>query len=205
VGEYKIKLLTTDSMWEGKVKIFDGVLTYVSRDIARSNDLSSGQILTLEKLASDQSAELAVVSTPDQATISVDGLDSGKAPLMIHDISAGDHEIVISADGYSDQVIRGKIVAGYRLNAIIKLAKLPFIQPVPTADLVSSSSAYVLIKDTPTGFLRVRTDPSTDATEVARVNPGEKYSLLSEQTGWVKIKLSALSGWVSDQYVDKIK
>ncbi len=225
-GEYRLKLQPASGndssyqSWQGQAKITSGALTYLSQDLASSDDFSGGQILTLEKLASPDSAELALVSTPDGAGISIDGLDSGKAPTVIHNITAGDHEIVISMDGYSDQVIRGQIIGGYRLDAVVKLAKLPFGQQptasnssqLPTSVLIGASPSgqvvakpYVVIKTTPTGFLRVRTDPDLTATEAARVNPGEKYPLVGQESGWVEIKLANLSGWVSDQYVDVVK
>ncbi len=70
---------------------------------------------------------------------------------------------------------------------------------------------YVKILDTPTGFLRVRSEPSTSTgEEVARVNPGEYYSLLDEQessgTVWYKIEYATdKAGWVSGQYADKFE
>jgi len=64
----------------------------------------------------------------------------------------------------------------------------------------------VLILDTPTGWLRVRVEPSLSATESGKVNPGEKYPYISEQTSWVKIEYqTGKVGWVSSQYVKKIK
>lgn len=223
-GEYTIKLVPKNSSgdtlvpWQTKIKLSAGTLTYLSRDIAPTEEQSAGQILMLEQLASGKSAELAVISSPDGAKISIDGLDKGRSPLVLRDISAGGHEIVISADGYSDQKVSGKIVAGYRLNVIVKLGSLPNGQTATGSaqirsafDLIASQSGqelarpYVVVKDTPTGFLRVRIDPIATATEVGQIKPGEKYSLLAETSGWVKIKLPNIFGWVSDQYVEKIE
>jgi len=65
---------------------------------------------------------------------------------------------------------------------------------------------YVLIKETPTGWLRVRMEPSTTATEAAKVNPGEKYPLLEEKGGWYKIRYSGdKEGWISAQYATKFE
>ena len=46
---------------------------------------------------------------------------------------------------------------------------------------------FVTIKDTPTGFLRVRMEPSTAATEAAQVKPGEKYVFPKSEVNWKKI------------------
>jgi len=65
---------------------------------------------------------------------------------------------------------------------------------------------YAVIKDTPTGFLRVRADAATKSAELTRVKPGEKYSILEEKTDWFKIQFeSTRSGWVSTQYAEKVE
>lgn len=222
-GEYAIKLVpkvqSGDTLmpWQTKIKLFEGTLTYLSRDIAPTEEQSAGQILMLERLASGKSAELAVVSSPDGAKILVDGLDKGKAPLVLRNVSAGDHDITISADGYSDQKVFGKVVAGFRLNVIVKLGILSggsatgSAQIRSAADLIATVSGqevvkpYVVIKDTPIGFLRVRAEASITATEVGQVRPAERYPLLAEGDGWVKIKLPNIFGWVSDQYIERVK
>lgn len=222
-GEYKIKLTPAKGItgtyvsWETKVKLTEGTLTYISRNLGSTDELSSGQIMTLDRLALNDSKELAVVSDPDGAGVSVDGQDEGKASLILRNLSLGDHEVVVSQPGYFDQVVRGKLVGGYRLNVIVKLAKIPeshlpaaTSSAQPTSALVSSESGeiakpYVVISNTEIGFLRVRADANLGATEVAKVKPGEKYPLLSEISGWVKIKLPTLFGWVSDAYVEKVK
>ncbi len=222
-GTYSLKLDPTlqsgESLhpWRTTIKLTAGTLAYLSRDIAPSDDQSAGQILTLEPLVSGKSAELAVISDPDKAKVFIDGLDQGVAPLVLKNILAGDHIVIVSQDGHSDQIVHGKIINGYRLNVIVKLGMLSGSQATgsaqlrPSSDLIASisgseiSKPYVIIKNTPTGFLRIRTDPTSTATEVGQVKPNEKYPLLSETADWVKIKLPDIFGWVSDQYVDKIK
>ncbi|HBL00584.1 TPA: hypothetical protein DHW62_02005 [candidate division WWE3 bacterium] len=62
------------------------------------------------------------------------------------------------------------------------------------------------IKTTPTGWLRVRSEPSLDGTEITRVDTGGIYRVLEEQTGWVKIRVSDTSeGWVSADYVELVE
>jgi len=65
---------------------------------------------------------------------------------------------------------------------------------------------YVVIGTTPTGWLRVRATPTADGTEVARVEPEEKYPYLSTENGWYEIEYSAgENGWISGQYADIIR
>lgn len=209
-GEYNLKIIptvqpnTTLSPWQTKIKLNDGTLTYVSWIIASSNDESAGQILTLDPLSTKNVAELIVVANPDECQVILDGLNRGSTPIVIRDLTPGDHQITVTKNGYSDQVIAAKIIAGFRLNAVIKLGLLSKINQA-TISAQLSIEPNVVIKETPTGFLRVRFEPSVSSSETAQVKPGEKYPLLSEVPGWVKIKLPALSGWVSANYVEKNK
>lgn len=59
------------------------------------------------------------------------------------------------------------------------------------------------ITSTPTGWLRVRNQPSLNGTEVTKVNAGETFSVLEESSGWVKIKVNTdTEGWVSSTYIE---
>lgn len=219
-GEYRVKLIPPSSAlplrlsWETDIRLTGGTLTYISRDLGTIDEETAGQVLTLEKTASDKKTELVVVSTPDGATVLVDKIDRGRAPLMLTDIQPGNHIINISSPAYADQIVNSRIIPGFRLNIAVKLRRLPSLVREtirPTADLIATSSGqaitkpYVLISETPLGFLRVRTLPDFTASESGKVLPGEKYPLLSESQGWVKIKQEGTEGWVSGQYVEIFK
>ena len=73
----------------------------------------------------------------------------------------------------------------------------------PTAN-PGPNKPYVIIAETGVGFLRVRFAPSLAATEAGRVKPGEKYPIIAEGTGWTQIQMASSSGWVNDQYVQKV-
>lgn len=224
-GEYVVRVEPLDKTsgiqsWEGKVKLFSGSLTYVNETLNADSSLAGSQILWLEKIPSSKVGELTVVSTPDRGRVYLDGREKGLAPILLRDIAPGDHEIRISLEGHSDQIIQGKILSGYRLNAIVKLSKSSFakkIKPVTTDSIMpvtvlgSASQSgtltkpYVVIKDTPTGFLRVRTAPNLVASEAAKVNPGEKFALVAEAAGWSQIKIGDGTGWANDLYLEKVK
>ena len=66
------------------------------------------------------------------------------------------------------------------------------------------TKSSILIKDTPTGFLRVREEPAITASEEARVKPGDQFDLLEENSGWFKIEYEkGKQGWVYSQYAEK--
>jgi hypothetical protein len=57
----------------------------------------------------------------------------------------------------------------------------------------------VTIAQTSVGFLRVRSKPL--GQEVTRINPGETYTVVSEDAGWWQIQLKDNSlGWISKEY-----
>lgn len=212
-GEYTLKLVPESTgkaaSWETKIKLNSGVLTYVNRDLGPQELTSAGEILTLEKIAG-QSAEMAILSTPDAATVLLDNVNKGTTPLILQNLTFGDHDLEISQTGFTSRNLRIKTTAGYKLVASFQLAleaSSASSSPVPVATSSSSGKLqkpYVKILDTPTGFLRVRMEPSIGATEAAQVKPGETYSLLDEESGWYQIKYQATSsGWISGQYAEK--
>ncbi len=68
--------------------------------------------------------------------------------------------------------------------------------------VAGTSGKKATVKDTGTGWLRVRDLPSLNGKELAKVNVGESFVVLEEQTGWAKIKVSdTVQGWVSTDYV----
>lgn len=205
-GEYKLNV----AGWETKLALISDTLTYVSRNSGPTDEQSSGQTLILDMLASKNDAEMVIVSTPDQAQVRLDGLDKGKTPLVVNNPEGRDHMIVVSLPGYSSEIVKARTILGYRLNVIVKLAKV-FSEPKSAEVLLESTPSaqaltkpYVVIKPTPTGFLRVRTKPNLAASESGQVRPGETYPLISETPGWVEIKLSQTAGWVSEAYVEKV-
>lgn len=217
-GEYILKLIPEGISekvvsWQGQIKLNPSVLTYINRELGTSELTSSGEILNLEKI-SQNIAQLAVISQPDGAVVLVDGQERGNAPLSPIEISAEEHEVAVSSPGFTTRTVRVSTVTGYKLLVNIQLA-LAAGQELPTSAAATSSSGtkdkeiakpYVLIKDTPTGFLRVRVEPSTGATEAAQVKPSEKYPYIDEKGGWFKIAYeTGKEGWVSGTYAQKIE
>jgi hypothetical protein len=217
VGQHTIVLIPKTGnflSFEDKITISSSVLTVVDRTFGEGA-FSSGSIISLSKISDKKDAQLSVVTFPDKTLLTLDNADSpsGTSPILLKNLTESDHELRISKEGYVDKVLRIRAVSGYRLEAIITLSVLPdtssasaavepSLSPTPTP---ATPSAKITILQTPTGFLRVREDSSLAAAEIGRVNPGEKYELVDEKTGWFKIKLTdGKIGWVSSQYASKI-
>lgn len=232
-GEYVIKIVPESatsglSQWEGKIKIGTNLLTYVNASLAESELNTAVDVLWLEKITSRQS-ELDVITNPDGATVSLDDVTKGVTPIVLNNITPGDHILMITSPGFITRNFKIKTTVGYKLIAQVKLglstggtvssatpSATPTILPTgsikptpkgtPGATPTDPPKPFVIIKDTPTGFLRVRVEPSTTATEAARVNPGDKFPLVDSGTGWYEIQYDATSkGWISAQYAEKVE
>lgn len=87
------------------------------------------------------------------------------------------------------------------------------LSPKPEVSKAASSSAKptsstavpgktVTIKETGTGWLRVRETASSSGKELAKVDVGESFPFFETQSGWTQIEYEkGKKGWVSSQYV----
>ena len=232
-GEYTIRLVpesTTGDVapWQAKISVGPNLLTYVNAVLSESELSSAVDVLWLEKSVANK-PELSVITNPDGASVVVDDVTKGITPLTVQDLTVGDHTLTVTSPGFLTRTMKIKMTDGYKLIASMKLALSATgdsdttasssaslaATPTPTIKAgtktaTSSASAqtpptpYVTILDTPTGFLRVRMEPSTSATEAGRVNPGDKYHIYTEQTGWYQIAYDGTNkGWISGQYATK--
>lgn len=209
-GEYELKIVPEDKNIEpftAKVKINPNVLTAIERTFLPGS-LASTYILTLEK-TNDKNPQIFIASIPDGALVTLDGEESGVTSLSLESISSSEHEVEIQKQGFAKKTVRVRAVPFYKLILNVVLGTegeesvaqaTPTVTPAPT----KKSGPLVLIKNTPTGFLRVRQDPSTGGKEIGRVTPGESYPLVDENTSWFKIELTdGTTGWISKTYAAK--
>lgn len=217
-GDYSIRLTPEDksfSAFEERIKIKAGVLTVVDRTFAQAAG-SEGSIISLTKLPNTQDREVLVLSSPDRAKVLLDNNATGTTPLLLKEVTESDHEITVKKEGYKEKTIRVRAISGYKLEASVFLGISETVAS-PSAAATSSATpktipgatsaavvAKVLILQTPTGFLRVRQEPTLAGVEIGRVIPGEQYDFVEEKPGWFSIKLSdGKVGWVSASYSQK--
>ncbi len=240
-GEYTMKITPEEGIgvnagFQEKIKISPNTLTFVDVLLSDSELTTSSFVLWLEKMTGKQS-ELSVVTTPDGANILLDDEPKGVSPIILSDLTPGDHTLSVVSRGFVSRTIKIKLNAGYRLIASVKLALAPggasvsteqtaspsatpgtaagtpsvtptgSVKPTPTKSTAADpKKPYALIKDTPTGFLRVRSDASTGSAELTRIKPGEKYTILESKEEWFKIQIgSTSSGWIASQYAQKVE
>ncbi len=239
-SEYTLKLVpeagSTILTWQGVVKLSEGIMTIVSRNLADTEEQASGYILSLEPISEKTKARIAVIGTPDSVLVKLDGEPKGFAPISIDDVSEGEKILSISSPGFREETIKAKAVKGYKLLVNVQLAKeiaieepgiseeatasakpsvstkpksspSPSVKPVDRSKTATPSGTtkrpYVLIKDTPTGWLNVRSEPTTSEDNIlTKIYPQEEYKFIEQnETGWYKIEYEmGKQGWISAKY-----
>jgi len=225
VGEYLLKLIpegnaTDTASWQSKIKIYKNTRTYVNMELGSSDISTSGEVFTSVKMTTPVKSgygEVMVETEPQGAIVYLDNDEKGVAPVKLENVLKGDHEISVFMSGFFRRTQKINIDPGYQVNAKFKLAidqsQTPKVEEKKTAtDEASLKEAsvdietgkQVTIKETPTGWLRVREEPNAEASESAKVNPGDKFDILGEEAGWIKIEYEKnKTGWISGQYVDR--
>lgn len=205
-GDSEVKLIAGDQQWQQKIKLQNNSNTVVDWEFGSQDNLSGGYVLYMEKTGDDKRAGILVNSFPNKSSVAIDGEIKGYSPLKIDDIGVGDRQITISFPGYKSTNVFIKAINSYQFVIENKLAEEEIetddiqLEENPTAQLNNS----ITIKETETGWLRVRESSSSAAIEVGRVKPKEKYTLLEETTEWDKIDLgNGKSGWISAKYAEK--
>ncbi len=234
-GSYTIQMTAVDSgqTWETKVELLGGTLTTVHRVFGETPDKSHSFSLSFEKLSNKKVAAVNIVSIPTSATISIDGKPNDFTPRSL-DIEPGAHVFTFTAPGYQDKIVNASVPTGYRLVLNFTMAAMD-ITPTPTPTIATPSAAlvtptttktaitplpkqatssaaiakpYVEILSTPTGFLRVRESALAGSTELAQVNPGDRfpYKLESSTASWYQIEYSTGKwGFVSSTYAKLVQ
>lgn len=236
IGEYNVRLQPDEqeasgsATWEGKISVTENTRTFVSREIGATDIASSGVILTVEKMtekpAKKGTGEIQVLTEPDGSIVFLDDEEQGIAPFLLSEVPEGDHELSVFSPGFFRRSQKIKIQEGYRVIAEFKLAVDPTHKKVVKEDSdkdatdeasldktdtskkksTSSDTKIIEILKTGTGWLRVRQEPTVNASEAAKVDPGDQYEVLEERDGWIKIEYSKNEeGWVSDQYVREVE
>jgi len=131
VGEYMLKLIpegtaTDTASWQGKVKIYKNALTYINRELGSSDVTSAGEIFTTTKMEkpakSSDLGEIYVETEPQGAIVYLDNDEKGVSSLILSEVMKGDHELSVFMPKFLRRTQKVNVDAGYRVNAVFKLA-----------------------------------------------------------------------------------
>lgn len=203
-GDYNIKLVPVHpgfKSYEQKITLYEGVLTVVDRTFDKELVASSGTTITLSPIDDKNVSQLLVISFPGKAQLILDSNSLGTTPYLA-DVMPSDHEIKLLKDGYKEKVIKVKGVLGKKLEVTMSLGiKIDLNAEAARASVSAVTIPMVVILDTPTGYLNVRSENSTSADLITTLNPGDILELISEETGWYEVRLpDGKTGWISSTY-----
>lgn len=208
-GEIEVDLVTNDQRWSKKIKLQNNISTVVDWEFGKNEKNSGGYVLYLEKTGDKKKAGLMVSTNPDKSTVVVDSEVKGLAPIRINDIGENDKHLSLNYPNHKTIDIFVKSINGYQLVVDAVLAQEKTIineeEVVENPDLVTTVKVInIKIKETETGWLRVRESSSSAAKEIKKVYPGETYPLVEENRDWYKIDLgNNKNGWISIDYGEK--
>lgn len=219
-GKYIVRLVPEGSgellPLDQEVYLEKGMELIVRHNFDAIQERSFGYSIFFEKASSNVSA-MNIITNPVGADIVIDGTPRSKAPYYTPSLTPGSHQVEIKKEGFEQVTLDVNLVNGYQLNLRTNLSvsdsqAKPQVTPNPTPTLVDRGLGFVEVSDTPTGFLRIRSEASSLGSEVGKAIPGEKYVLIDidPKTGWFKIEYrlessedSIKEGWISNQYAKR--
>lgn len=218
-GEYVLRIQPDDDnyvSYELPVSLNKGMVTVVTWNPGASLNNSGGVIYEMEKLKGTNDIQVDFQSVPDGAILSFDEGAKQFSPLLLTDLSEGNHQFEVSLPSYETQQHSIKLIKGHKVTVTVILAKtgeVPAIEldnsvPTPTPTETGTGPQVQILS---TNYfvnnqevLRVRDKASSAGGELGFAVVGEKYPLVSEQGDWLEIEFEGQSGWVSAQYSQQL-
>ena len=170
----KVSILKSSNGWY-KIETVSGKEGWASSSyISLSNDNADSN--------SNESKNIAIVNT--------DGLKfrngAGTSYSIIKVLSKGEKvEIISESNGWS------KVKYDSRLGYV-------------ASKYIDKTSTSYIIKEVNIDGLNVRTGPSTSYTSIGKINKGTKVEVISENSGWSKIKYNNKTAYVSSGYLKAV-
>ena len=191
----------------GSIKMFPYPISPTVAAFAGSPNLYDGTLDNLDITSDTQNWVKGLLYWNQTRGISIDniGLNKGKVFDYYIDYKGNifDSEGTILGTAQNLEKLKGATRGLYLGRAsdgvgLTKEAK----DALTSLSQIGVTSQIETIKNTGTGWLRVRSIAGLSGTEVARATTGTKYPVLGTVAGWIEIKVSdTISGWVSADYV----
>jgi len=201
-GEVTVRLESGNSKWERKIRMRKNLTTVINWTF--ENEGMGGYILSMEKIGSEKSG-IIIDSIPNKATIFINNEIVDFTPKKINDVGTGEKQLTLNYPGYKPMNMFLRATKGYDLILEVNLTKdQEEIIVEPTVIPASSSVVEkVKIKNTETGWLRVRETNENNSPEIAKINSGEIFELIETNNDKWKIKLKdGQEGWIANKYAE---
>jgi len=203
-GEYALKIVPDTGAiafanFQEKIKITPNTLTYIDVSLSESELTTSSYVLGLEKMTGKKS-ELSVISTPDSANILLDDEPKGITPMIISDLTPGDHTLSIVSRGFVTRTIKIKLNAGYRLIASVRLAlaaggsTLLSENSATQSALTSTGTPTPTLKKNSSATLSGTLKPSPTKSTASGTDPEKPFITIKDnELGFLRVRSEASS------------
>jgi len=171
---YTLKIVPDEknlAPYETSINLSANTLSAVTWKPGDRPETSGGVTYELERLKGD-AAELAFISIPDRALVSVDEGETDFAPLTIENISAGEHTFRVTSPTYDAQEHSLHTIKGYRLTVSIKLAQSLTTQTSPSVEPQTTSPLTRVSNLTPGSSATGSATGSANLTQTAPTSAG---------------------------------
>lgn len=158
-GTYNVKLESSSGSWEKEINIESGTIFYINLALAENPDNMSGELVYLEK-----GRGVGVISSPNKAEVSLNGQKQGLTPYLVQSIPEGEHEVVITKEGYETKIIKIKGSNGHKIMIEAQLKSQNSTgesTSTPEASSSSSASPTASTSASPTTSARATASPSS--------------------------------------------
>lgn len=169
-GEIEVKLTAGELSWTKKIHLENGANTVINREFGKNEADSGGYTLYFESTGDEQKAGLLISSKPDRAAVYIDDEIKGYSPIRIEDVGEGDKKLVLSYPGYKSVSSYVKFIKGYQLVVDGDLAKEETIA------------------------LPIQNEDNDEASNSGELKKIETATILSTETGWLRVRSEAGSG-----------
>jgi hypothetical protein len=125
-GEYRGKTpLTLSNLPSGRYTVTFSRFGFVG--LSTDVPVEEGKTAEVTANLQPETGTLGINSTPSGARVLLDGTDAGLSPVMLENISAGNHTVVLEKEGYRTEVREVRVKTGE-----VTPVELP-LEPVPAA------------------------------------------------------------------------
>lgn len=134
-----------------------------SRDVMinRNEPVQLQVSLTKKAEATPSTGSILVATDPTGASVSVDGTARGTTPVTITDLSAGQHTVSVTKDGYADYSAKVTVTGSETLPLSLTLVPLPATTARPSTQAIPEETTTPVTTGNPSGFgtLNIQSDP----------------------------------------------
>jgi hypothetical protein len=143
-GEYRGKTpLTIGDLSPGTYAVTFSRFGY--RELSVQVPVEPGKIAEVTATLQPKTGTLAINSTPPGARVLLDGINAGLSPVVLANISAGNHTVVLEKDGYIAAARQLIIPAGQVSSVEVSLDSVPVTTPRAAGLVPALAGAFFVI------------------------------------------------------------